>query len=343
MKWFQLQYIHLNFSGEIEVILDMGTYMQTAVCAEKTEVLVLEMKHYERLFVRRHQKSIDEMRHNLELKLNTKASVLSAKENDDVPLLGLINMKLNLLHNPPTASTEKKKKATSVKGAEKLFFHPKGPLLDANGPGSVFYMIRIREKSKLKLKAHQKDGLKSKKQQSGHMHTIRLPRTLVMAAQIAGAKETKDEEADREPISEIELVEQINTPQHLEMNNNKMSSEKQIVLMQKHSPRSFRRIQSAIKPNYLVSEDDDIEDRGSNNAAKYNSLPSSRPLTRFEKGDQDLRLGMLEEKVKDWLSKANPKSSANVSKLRRLHVEVRDYNIYSLSTTKYFKIRIPNV
>ena len=294
--------------------------MQTAVCVERTEVLVLEMKHYERLFVKRHQRTIEQMRHNLELKLSATTSVLSAKENEDVPLLSLIHMKLDLLHNPPPAVTEKKKKETSVQCAEKLFFNHKGPLLDLYGPGSVFYMIRIREKSKLKLKAHQKDGLKSKQQQTGHMHAIRLPQTLVMAAQIAGAREAQNDEIERTQLNEIEVVEQVNTPQSLELMNNKTNSNKHLTFMQKHSPRSFRRIQSAIKPKRLTNDDNPDEDMY--NSAKYRSLPSSRPTTRFEKGDHEIRLGILEEKVKDWLSKDNPKTSANVSKLRRLHVEV---------------------
>ncbi|KAH3796659.1 hypothetical protein DPMN_150228 [Dreissena polymorpha] len=54
----------------------METYMTSAVCTERTEVLVLETKHYERLFVKKHQRTIDAMRMRLEVKLNTRTSVL---------------------------------------------------------------------------------------------------------------------------------------------------------------------------------------------------------------------------------------------------------------------------
>lgn len=310
----------------------MDTYIQTAVCAEKTEVLVLEMKHFERLFVKRHQRTIESMRHNLEHKLNTRTSVLSAKENEDVPLLGLIHMKLNLLHNPPVVTTEKKKKETSVQSAEKLFFNHKGPLLDQDGPGSVFYMIRIREKSKLKFKAHQKDGWKSKQQETGHMHTIRLPHSLVMAAQIAGAKEATDKEVGKTQVkvNEIEIVEKENMPQNPVLNDTK--NNKSVTTSQKNTltPRSFRRIQSASNPKGLTHIDADNLTRYSHNSAEFKSLPSSRTLAHFEKRDQEIRLGMLEEKVKDWLSRDSPKSSANVSKLRRLHVEVNAYKFILL-------------
>lgn len=55
----------------------MDTYMQTAVCTEKVDVLVLEMKHYERLFVKRHQRTIEDMRKILEVKLETRMDLLA--------------------------------------------------------------------------------------------------------------------------------------------------------------------------------------------------------------------------------------------------------------------------
>lgn len=288
------------------------------MCAEQTEVLVLEMKHYERLFVKRHQRTIEQMRHNLEHKLNTRTSVLSAKENADIPLLGLIHLKLYFLHNPPPVSMEKKKKETSVQSAEKLFFNHKGPLLDLYGPGSVFYLIRIREQSKQKLRAHQKEGLKSKKQEMGHLHAIRLPQNLVMAAQIAGAKETKDNVGDSIPVKETEPAERENIRQRTE-HITRTTASKVTTFTQKNiiSPRSFRCIQSAITPKQPTDEKFDNLTRHSQYFSEHKPLPLSRPL-----GDQELRLGLLEEKVKDWLERDNPKFGTNVSKLRRLHVEV---------------------
>ncbi|KAH3792459.1 hypothetical protein DPMN_145956 [Dreissena polymorpha] len=46
----------------MEVLMNMETYMTSAICTERTEVLVLEMKNYERLFVKKHQRIIDVMR-----------------------------------------------------------------------------------------------------------------------------------------------------------------------------------------------------------------------------------------------------------------------------------------
>ena len=287
------------------------------------------MKHYERLFVKRHQKTIDAMRHNLEQKLNSRVSVLSAKENTDVPLLGLIQMKLNMLHNPQPVVTEKKKRETSVQSAEKLFFNHKGPLLDLDGPGSVFYMIRVREKSRLKLKAHQKEGQpKSKSNEKGHVHAIRIPQTLVMAAQIAGAKEIKSElgeDIERTEDNEIEIVQNENIPQRTGHVINRNTNTMVTTYTQKNviSPRSFRSIQTSIKTNQPTDGDSDCEDITTHNLPEYaSSWPPSHPVASYVSGDQEIRLGMLEEKVKDWLYRENPKAITNVSKLRRLHPEV---------------------
>ena len=49
------------------MLLDLDTYMQTVICTQKTDVLVLEMKHYERLLAKRNPRTIDKMMENLEV------------------------------------------------------------------------------------------------------------------------------------------------------------------------------------------------------------------------------------------------------------------------------------
>ncbi len=53
--------------GDTEFLLDLDTSMQTAICTQRTEVLVLEMKHYERLLAKRNPRTIDMMMENLEV------------------------------------------------------------------------------------------------------------------------------------------------------------------------------------------------------------------------------------------------------------------------------------
>ncbi|XP_053381442.1 uncharacterized protein LOC123556827 isoform X2 [Mercenaria mercenaria] len=347
-KLLKMCYLGKNESlGEIEVLMDMDTYMTTAVCTEKTEVLVLEMKHYERLFVKKHQRTIDTMRRNLEKKLATRTSVL--KEYDAVPLLKLLQMKLNLLHNPPPTQEDnmKKKPETSVQIAEKLFFNHQGPLLDMEGPGSVFFMIRARERSKLRRQAHQQERNNTRKGQSnGHVHSIRLPQTLLMAANMAGATDTggsfqQEVEHDasvsfrtpREHHFEIDTVAQQNVPNgvHEQLDTVKVTNDENGSNVEKtppfsgalpeSMPRTFRRIQSAVKEN--ISRSDDTDHLEFANEINIKTSSTSRPVTRFEKYRTETNLKQLESKVAEWLRKDNPKTVPNVSKLRRLQVELR--------------------
>ena len=139
------------FAGDAEVLLDLNTYMQTAVSKEKTSVLVLEVKHYVRLFVRRYQRTIDTMQKQLGIKLEARISLLPHRH--DIPLLGYL-LKMIEAKNRPQMSLEKDKNRdmVTVSEAEKEFFNHRGPLIDMYGPGSVFYVIRVRERTKLKLR-----------------------------------------------------------------------------------------------------------------------------------------------------------------------------------------------
>ncbi|XP_070180871.1 uncharacterized protein [Littorina saxatilis] len=88
LKSARLCYLGMNESvGDTELTMELDTYLQTAVCKEQTEVLVLERQHYERLFVRRHPRTIDTMRQQIKMKLLTRKSLSSAK---DIPFLGYL-------------------------------------------------------------------------------------------------------------------------------------------------------------------------------------------------------------------------------------------------------------
>ncbi|WAR30403.1 KAPR-like protein, partial [Mya arenaria] len=309
--------------GEVEVLMDMDTYMTTAVCTEKTEVIVLEMKHYERLFVKKHQRTIDAMRRRLEVKLNTKTSVL--KEYDAIPLLKLLQLKLNLLHNPPQTPEDKKKRNET-------------------------------EKSRLRLQQHRKDRQEARKNNhfNAHLHSIRLPQSLLMAAQIAIENEagndphfdlpeislpppsTRIEVAKRPQNSEIDVVASQNRAE-LEIipdpkgdgdkiNENgdivKEKAQENVDLLPESLLRSFRRIQSATKSTSSRSVDHD-QKNGTveiKHEHRIRSLPSS-PRLRIERCKTETKLQRLETKVEEWLKKDNPKASAHVSKLRRIQLE----------------------
>ncbi|XP_052224591.1 uncharacterized protein LOC127840150 [Dreissena polymorpha] len=351
VKTLKMCYLGKNESlGEIEVLMDMETYMTSAICTERTEVLVLEMKHYERLFVKKHQRTIDVMRRRIEVKLNTRTSVL--KEYDAVPLLKLLQLKLKLLHNPPSIPGDKQKAhESSVQIAEKLFFNHQGPLLDIDGPGSVFYMIRAREKSRL-LKAHRKErpGPQQRNKPPGHVHVVRVPQSLIMAAQNSGSELTQAAYPEHAHISnenkimeniqqlrgsEIDTVASSNNPDNTETSfspvivshsteDNKMQTSEVVErtnTVRASIARSFRRIQSADKDKNRHLNDIEQTGASSIKSDKENrSLPNS-PKIHFDRSTTETRLQNLEEKVAEWLRKDNPRACANVAKLRRLQVE----------------------
>lgn len=342
MVFYFYHIFFLPSTGEIEVLMDMETYMTTAVCTEKTEVLVLEMKHYERLFVKKHQRTIDTMRRNMERKLSTRTSVL--KEYDAVPLLKLLQLKLHQLHNPPPAQDDKKKKRpeNSVQIAEKLFFNHQGPLLDIEGPGSVFYMIRARERSRLRLQAHQKERNNARqRRQNGHIHSLRLPQSLIMAANMSGATESDDKNLSldfgndfnvklsksKEGYTESNDVANRNSPvPENEHDTPTIQSDRRLESVDLENtnetfPKPLRRIQSAAKGTSR-SVEFDVHRNVAQDDFKVTSVPSSRPLTRLDSYKTETKLRHLEYKVAEWLWKDNPKSVPNVSKLRRLQVEV---------------------
>jgi hypothetical protein len=62
--------------------------------------------------------------------------------------------------------------------AERQFFNHTGPLVDIDGPGSVFYMIRVREKSRQKSRQYQDKVKQRQNARNEHMHSIRLPQSL---------------------------------------------------------------------------------------------------------------------------------------------------------------------
>ena len=64
--------MYLHGSGEIEALMGLSTYIQTSKCTQTSEVLVLSMKHYERLLVRRNARTIDSLRRELELRIRSR-------------------------------------------------------------------------------------------------------------------------------------------------------------------------------------------------------------------------------------------------------------------------------
>lgn len=278
----RLCYLGINETvGDTEVTMELDTYLQSAVCKEQTEVLVLEKKHYERLFLKRHPRTIDAMRKQLGVKLLTRQSLLSTK--DDIPFLGYITQLIEIKLKPPQAP-EREKVEPTVSEAEKEFLNHKGPLIDQYGPGSVFYLIKVREQTKLKLRSKREriverpQALKS------------LPASVIMAAQqLMNGSHDESHDPDTRPYS-ARGRERINL-----------------------QPRSFRRIQSA---NQTTAAD--MTGDSTDLSEGWDSGTYSNGVSGENAEEHDARLSFLEERIRNWLRKDNPRAGPQVAQLRRL-------------------------
>ena len=84
-KKFNLIPASIPPTGDMELTMDLSSYVQSAVCKETTEVLVLERKHYERLFLRRHPRTIETMRDQIGVKISSRLSMVNSKQ--EIPFL----------------------------------------------------------------------------------------------------------------------------------------------------------------------------------------------------------------------------------------------------------------
>ncbi|KAH9505366.1 hypothetical protein Btru_058524 [Bulinus truncatus] len=158
-KAMRLCHLGVNESvGDVEMTMDLQTYMQTAICKEHTEVLVLEHKHYERLFTRRHPRTIDAMRDEIGVRLSSRLFLLHSSQ--DIPFVRYLIRNIESRNKPqPQADKNRSRELHTVSTAEREFLNHKGPLIDLNGPGSVFFLINLREKTRQRVQAKRGDRL----------------------------------------------------------------------------------------------------------------------------------------------------------------------------------------
>ncbi|XP_050405936.1 uncharacterized protein LOC126821529 [Patella vulgata] len=281
-KTMKLCYLGINESvGDVEILMELDTYMQTAVCKEKTEVLVLELKHYERLFSKKHPKTIDRMTNQLAVKLKTRISLLKNKE--EIPLLTYLYDKLKSRNRPPPVrEVEREFKDITVAEAEREFLNHKGPLIDIFGPGSVFRLIRIRkEKTRNELRSKQ---MKDLERIQGHGA---IPPTLLLTSQYQSGSASESNYGQR-PASAAKSSRsvQLATPN----------------FMDNASYRNF------VNP---MDYDEDYDRKNSPEALEYYE----------RKAEHDEALIGLEERIREWLAYDNPKGGPQVAPLKRLDLE----------------------
>ena len=139
----------------MEVLFAMQTFMQTVVATQKSELLFLETKHIERLLLKRHPRTVESMKSDLEIKLQARKSQLLDR---DIPLISrLVSLaeQFNALLESRTSDSNKRA-ASEARPSRKLsddyerFIPARGALVDIYGEGTVFHRIRERDKAKKK-------------------------------------------------------------------------------------------------------------------------------------------------------------------------------------------------
>ena len=151
--------------------------MQTAKCTQRTEVLVLEMKHYERLLAKRNPRTVDTMKSCLDLRLKSR---MSKHNSSQVPLLGRLYAAVEDFkthkqerqhgggkHGKSNHQQQKQQRKTITEYYD-AFIPPPGPLVDMYGPGTVFH--HIRERAKEKRSKRQKGSSLTLAPHSNHHH-----------------------------------------------------------------------------------------------------------------------------------------------------------------------------
>ena len=145
-------------AGDLEILLNLDTYCQTALCTQKTDVLILERKHFDRLIAKRNPYTMDAMRENLELRLRLRMSrymewnvtlmkkllqvVEAANEQKRQQLQqrrsGLSKSLPNNEQQLPPLLTN----VTPSSMGDSEFIPCRGALVNMYGPGTVFHWIR---------------------------------------------------------------------------------------------------------------------------------------------------------------------------------------------------------
>ena len=135
-------------AGDVEVLMDLGSYSHTAICTQKTDVLVLEMRQYERLLVKRNPRTIDFMKESLELKLKSRFTKHVALH---IPFSRyLVDWAVDYNQRLRQQMEAKKQPVKTEKEIELPygFVPPRGCIVDQYAPGTVFYKIRMRDRAR---------------------------------------------------------------------------------------------------------------------------------------------------------------------------------------------------
>lgn len=140
--------------GDLEILVNLGTYMQTVRCTSNTTCFVLDTKNFERLVGKKNNpQTMDIMREYVKSKLHTRMQMMHA---DLIPFLGYLHQKLTEQSLPPAKKVEPFKTSKVIPDVEEemqhlLQYFKEGKevmLIKPCIPGVVYYHELMQEKAK---------------------------------------------------------------------------------------------------------------------------------------------------------------------------------------------------
>ncbi|GFR59660.1 cAMP-dependent protein kinase regulatory subunit [Elysia marginata] len=267
------------------------------------------------------------MREEIGVKLDSRLSLLSLKQ--EIPFLQYVGQ-IIASQNQPVRSTENEQDEHTVYTAEKEFLNHKGPLIDLYGPGSVFFLINLREKVKMRQRA--KRGGPSDRQFS-HEIALGLEENGEDALEADGddglsRPDTENQipvtEDGREyPIDQAEMSDFL-THNHNNSNHHHLLQHDLLHQQQVHS----RRLQ---QQNYnhnhsrMISparSPDQISPRPT--TGWLSSLTSVHGSLQENAEVNEASLSTLEARLRHFLETGNPRDRPQVAQLRRLALDDMD-------------------
>ena len=132
-------------SGDLEMSMGLNSYAESAQCTQVAEMFILDQKNYERLIEKRNPQALDILRDGMHEKLQLRLSFMQ----EDIPLFRYFLYKLDERKRHENDRYREIRRKANMFDWNKMF--QKGPLIDQFGPGSIFYRIRMRNKSHSKL------------------------------------------------------------------------------------------------------------------------------------------------------------------------------------------------
>ncbi|PVD30366.1 hypothetical protein C0Q70_09630 [Pomacea canaliculata] len=150
--------------GDVELALNLSTYLQTVVCTTETQVLVLHMKNLERVTGRRNPVTMAVIREHAIAKLNTRRA---SKYGHQVQLLHYLYTKLIAEEFPnnkklPPLKTSKAPPSRETQRQHMLskYLEGKAQLVEPYGvPGGLIYKDLMAEKSRIRANIRRRGTL----------------------------------------------------------------------------------------------------------------------------------------------------------------------------------------